>query len=59
MIANIRKGLDEVLAAAPQLPKASRWPALVRYIVSKILAAWPKNAKPPSCSRIGANPSLR
>jgi hypothetical protein len=36
MIANIRKGLDHVLASAPQLPKASRWPALVRYIVSKI-----------------------
>jgi hypothetical protein len=46
MIANIRKGLDHVLATAPQLPKASRWPALVRYIVSRILAARPKNSRP-------------
>jgi hypothetical protein len=53
MIANIRKGLDHVLASAPQLPKASRWPALVRYIVSKILAARPKKAR-----RLGLPPPL-
>ncbi|WP_299158306.1 transposase [Accumulibacter sp.] len=46
MITNIRKGLDHVLATAPQLPKASRWPALVRYIVSKILVARPKHVRP-------------
>ena len=46
MIANIRKGLDHVLASAPQSPKAGHWPALVRYIVSKILAARPKKARP-------------
>ncbi|MHB1291404.1 MAG: transposase [Sulfuricella sp.] len=46
MIANIRKGLDPVLASAPQLPKADRWRALVRYIVSKIIAASPKNLTP-------------
>jgi hypothetical protein len=45
MIANIRKGLDHVLATAPQLPQTGRWPALVRYIVSKILAARPKSAR--------------
>ncbi|MBL8254534.1 MAG: transposase [Candidatus Competibacter sp.] len=45
MITNIRAGLDHVLASAPQLPKASRWSALVRYIVSKILDARPKNAR--------------
>ena len=45
MIANIRKGLDHVLASAPQLPKPDRWPALVRYIVSKILSA--KHQTPP------------
>ena len=39
MIASIRKGLDHVRATAPQLPKAARWPALVRYIVDKIIAA--------------------
>jgi hypothetical protein len=46
MITNIRKGLDHVLATAPQLPKACRWPALVRYIVDKILAARPKTHPP-------------
>ena len=47
MIASIRKGLDHVLASAPQLPKAGRWPALVRYIVDKIINARPK-ASPPT-----------
>ncbi len=46
MVANIRKGLDHVLANAPQLPKADRWRALVRYIVSKIIAARPINLAP-------------
>lgn len=46
MITNIRKGLDHVLATAPQLQKASRWPTLVRYIVDKILAARPKTHPP-------------
>ena len=39
MVVSIRKGLDHVRASAPQLPKADRWPALVRYIIEKILAA--------------------
>ena len=47
MIVNVRKGLDHVLASAPQLPKAGRWPALVRYIVDKIINARPK-ASPPT-----------
>lgn len=42
MIANIRKGLDHILAGAPQLPKPDRWPALVRYIIEKILAGKPE-----------------
>lgn len=37
MIANVRKGLDVVLANAPQLPKPERWAALVRYIIGKIV----------------------
>jgi hypothetical protein len=41
MIANVRTGLDSILQAAPQLKKTERWPALVRYIVTKILAAKP------------------
>ena len=43
MIANIRKGLDHVLANAPQLTKADRWGALARYIINKIMATRPKN----------------
>jgi hypothetical protein len=37
MIANVRKGLDIVLANAPQLAKTERWAALVRYIIEKIV----------------------
>jgi hypothetical protein len=51
MIANVRKGLDTVMATAPQLTKPDRWRALVRYIISKIVAvsqnigsAFPPNA---------------
>ena len=47
MVANVKAGLDSILAAAPQLPKAERWPALVRYIIAKILDAKPKNITPP------------
>jgi hypothetical protein len=43
MIANIRKGLDHIRATVPQLPKADRWRALIRYIVAQIL-----RLKPPS-----------
>jgi hypothetical protein len=50
MIANIRMGLDTVLASAPQLTKPERWNVLVRYIVAKIIAAKPKNQPPPSLS---------
>jgi len=57
MIANIRKGIDHVLANAPQLPKVERWHALVRYIVSKIIEARPKNPLPfglgPPCLAYG------
>ncbi len=42
MIANVRKGLDAVLATAPQLTKPERWTALVRYIVARIIEAAPK-----------------
>ncbi|MDO8788260.1 MAG: transposase [Sulfuritalea sp.] len=50
MIANIRMGLDAVLASAPQLTKPERWRALVRYIIQKIIAAKPKNHSPPALS---------
>ena len=45
MIANIRKGLDHVLASAPQLTKADRWGVLARYIINKIIATRPKNSQ--------------
>lgn len=44
MIGAIRAGLDYVRATAPQLPEVSRWNALVRYIIDKIIAGKPKNA---------------
>jgi len=36
MAANVRKGLDAIIATAPQLTKPERWKALVRYIVEKL-----------------------
>ena len=45
MITNIRAGLDYILSNAPQLPKADRWPALVRYIISKIIATRPQKTQ--------------
>ena len=57
MIANIRKGLDHVLANAPQLTKADRWGVLARYIINKIIATKPKNSQllgfPPPSLPIG------
>ena len=49
MIANIREGLGHVLASAR--PKPDPWPALVRYIVSNILAAKPQTPPPLSLPR--------
>ncbi len=46
MIASIRRGLGPVRATAPQLPKAGGWPALVRCIVDRIIAAEPKMPRP-------------
>ena len=42
MVANVRNGLNTILATAPQLTKPERWIALVRYIVAKIIEAAPK-----------------
>ena len=53
MIVNIRKGLDTVLATAPQLTKPERWQALVRYIIGKIITAKPKNHSPPAALTSG------
>jgi len=47
MIAAIRKGLDQIRATAPQLPKLDRWRALIRYIIAQILAARPAQPSPP------------
>jgi hypothetical protein len=56
MIANVRKGLDIVLATAPQLTKAERWKALVRYIIGKIFASKRQNQSMPPL--IAAPPPL-
>jgi hypothetical protein len=50
MMAAIRKGLDHIRAIAPQLPKAARWRALIRYIIAQILAARPIQQPPPIVS---------
>ncbi|WP_430233661.1 hypothetical protein [Nitrosomonas communis] len=44
MISCIRKGLDFILANAPQLPEVERWPTLVRYIIDKIFATRAKKS---------------
>lgn len=55
MIANVRKGLDTILATAPQLTKPDRWRALVRYIVAKIIEAAPTIHSPTvACQAISA-----
>jgi hypothetical protein len=43
MIANVRQGLDTILATAPQLPPSERWRALMRYIIDRIIGAKPGN----------------
>ena len=51
MTANVRKGLDSILATAPQLRNTDRWPALVRYILARLF-----DAKPPPTPWTGAQP---
>jgi hypothetical protein len=46
MIANVRQGLDAILASVPQLAKPERWRALVRYIIARIVPAKPDHAPP-------------
>jgi hypothetical protein len=46
MIANVRKGLDTILASAPQLPKPDRWHALVRHIIRQMIAVRHESALP-------------
>lgn len=48
MVTNVRKGLDAILATAPQLGKPQRWKALIRYIVEKIIATKQKNYVQPT-----------
>lgn len=43
LVANVREGLQHILATAPQLPSAQRWQALVHYIVEKIIGARTEN----------------
>ena len=48
LIANVRAGLDQIRAAAPQLDKAQRWPAMLRYIVGQMLACKGPRGAPPA-----------
>ncbi len=48
MMANVRAGLDTLIATAPQLKKTDRWPALVRYILAKVFDAKPPPTPLPS-----------
>jgi hypothetical protein len=57
MVANVRKGLDTVLATAPQLTRRERWTALVRYIVEKIIATKPKNYVQPALMQTNVSQS--
>ena len=57
MIANVRKGLDTVLAIVPQLTKTARWKALMHYIIDKIIAARKQNQPPPASMIPGLLPA--
>jgi len=39
LVANVRTGIEYLSSKAPQLAKSERWVAMVRFIVSRILAA--------------------
>lgn len=58
MVTNVRKGLDTILATAPQLTKLERWGALVRYIVAKIIAAKTENYSQSALSPPDFSPPL-
>lgn len=47
LVTNVRAGLRHIQETAPQLGKAQRWYALVRYIVERILASQPKSTLSP------------
>ncbi len=58
MVANIRTGLETVLATAPQLTRLQRWGALVRYIVAKIVEAKPPNPRQSAMVPTNSAPQL-
>ena len=58
MIANVRAGLDIVVATAPQLTKPERWRALVRYIIGKIIAARSRISLAPAIEASQAPPLI-
>ena len=58
MVANVRKGLDTILATAPQLTSSEEWAALVRYIVEKIIATKSKNFVQPALMQSNFSPPL-
>jgi len=58
MVTNIRKGLNTILATAPQLTQPERWVALVRYIVAKIIATKTENHPQTALSPPNFSPPL-
>jgi hypothetical protein len=53
LIANVRAGLDHIRSVAPQLDKAQRWPAMLRYIVGQMLACKESRGAPPTTAPTG------
>jgi hypothetical protein len=53
LIANVRAGLSHIQSAAPQLDKAQRWPAMLRYIVAQMLACQTPRRAPPALAPTG------
>lgn len=58
VMANVRKGLDTIFAAAPQLTKRERWTALVGYFIEKIIATKPKDYVQPALMPVEFHPGL-
>ena len=53
LVANVRRGIDHISTAAPQLAESQRWVAMVRFIVGRILAAQPKFTPMPTALASG------
>jgi hypothetical protein len=48
LVANVRSGIQHISTTTPQLANSQRWVAMVRFIVSRILAAQPRFTPTPA-----------